>query len=66
MVEWQTGMPAKPSWYVVAITYRNGMGTIGCAMWDSEGWRVDKGDNVTAYIPLDNVLKQAKITWPDD
>jgi len=62
--EWQRGNPTKAGFYVIAMLYDNGMGTIGADYWDSEqGWSVE--DNVVGYIPLRQVLDSAQIEFPE-
>ena len=67
-MEWSNDFEAlQPSkWYLVAIMYKNGMGTIGCATWDVEqGWSVAEGDTVIAYIPVRDMIRINKIEWPE-
>lgn len=68
MMEWSNDFnKLQPStWYLVAIMYKNGMGTIGCATWDAErGWNVAEGDTVIAYISVKNIIKANNIEWPE-
>lgn len=61
--QWQSGNPSKAGYYVIAILYENGMGTIGSDYWDSEqGWSLD--DNIVGYIPLRQVLDAAGLDFP--
>lgn len=63
-VEWQTGTPQEPAWYLVAILYKNGMGTFGCATWDAGyGWSLE--DNIIGYIPINSLTKAAGAEWPE-
>ncbi|WP_238384991.1 hypothetical protein [Hahella chejuensis] len=64
-MEWQSGTPKKPDWYVVAILYNNGLGIFGCANWDADhGWSL-KDDNIIAYIPVIDLLRNSKVVWPE-
>lgn len=63
--QWQAGIPAQPGSYLVAILYKNGLGTIAASNYSpATGWEL-KGDNIIAYIPVRDVLDSAGIDWPE-
>jgi hypothetical protein len=62
---WRAGTPDEQGWYIVAILYKGGMGTIGCATWSkSHGWSLID-EHIVAYISVDTLLTSAKIEWPE-
>lgn len=65
MTEWASGTPKETGWYVVAILYKNGMGTIGCATWNGPlGWSLES-DHIIAFIPVNTLLLDSKVEWPE-
>lgn len=63
--EWLSGKPTKSGFYVVAVLYENGLGSIETDYWDSEqGWSVEC--EVVGYIPLRQVLNAAGIEFPEN
>ncbi|MGI1680258.1 MAG: hypothetical protein K6L75_16070 [Cellvibrionaceae bacterium] len=62
--KWLSGKPIKSGFYIIAILYENGLGSIETDYWDSEqGWSVEY--EVVGHIPLRQVLNAAGVEFPD-
>lgn len=63
--QWQSGEPKRPGTYLVAISYENGLGTIGASNYHPKtGWQL-KEDSIIAHLSVQDVLDSAGIDWPE-
>ena len=67
-IEWTKGdKPKEQGVYIIAAEYDNGMGFFNAAYWNPvDGWDIQKGEKVVAFIPLRKITINLPYPWDDN
>lgn len=63
-VAWQTGTPAVPDIYFVAIELGTYAGIFGLVNWDGEKWRYERPEEIIGFVTFNELKGKLDINWP--
>lgn len=65
LLEWEYGIPKQDGMYFVAVKHGESAGFQEFARWENDGWALDNGGEVVAFIGVESLNQQLNIRWPD-
>lgn len=65
-VNWRTGTPPEPDFYLVAVEMGEYLGTYDLAAWDGERWEHDHPDDIIGFISFAEFKTKLQLNWPKE
>ena len=65
-VNWRTGTPTDPDYYIVAVEMGDYLGTYDLAEWDGERWAHDHPEDIIGFVSFAEFKQKLQLNWPKE